>query len=224
MGMIGKTSPSKRNLPAFLNTRSPPSPHSNAPTAPQGARASPLHHSITPSLHHSITPSLHHSITPSLHHSSGQPCCPVGRVWPWPARLSATRRRQATTILTSRVISRHFPALHRRHRSAATLRSADFQSAALRLTHNTARSPQLHCSDAPLRTKVRAPFDTAPTSMNAKGQTHDHSSGQPCCPRRTSVALARSSISGPPTPSHHDLDTKHHLAPLPRAPPTASQL
>ena len=38
---------------------------------------------------------------------------PVGRAWPWPARLSAAHRRQATTILTSRVISHHFPALQR---------------------------------------------------------------------------------------------------------------
>ena len=41
---------------------------------------------------------------------------------------------------------------------------------------------------------------------------------QPRCPRRTSVALARSSLSGSPTPSHHDLDPKHHFAPLPRTP------
>ena len=38
---------------------------------------------------------------------------PVGRAWPWPARLSAAHRCQATTILTSRVISHHFPALQR---------------------------------------------------------------------------------------------------------------
>ena len=41
---------------------------------------------------------------------------------------------------------------------------------------------------------------------------------QPRCPRRTSVASARSSLCGLPTPSHHDLDLKRHFAPLPRAP------
>ena len=41
---------------------------------------------------------------------------------------------------------------------------------------------------------------------------------QPRCPRRTSVALARSSLSDPPTPSHHDLVPKHHFESLPRAP------
>jgi hypothetical protein len=44
----------------------------------------------------------------------------VGRVWPQPARLSAACRHQATTILTSSAISRHFPALHvlfRTHRA-----------------------------------------------------------------------------------------------------------
>ena len=132
-----------------------------------------------------VAPRCGHLITPADSRAAL-----VGRVWPWPARLSATRRRQATTILTSRVISRHFPALHRRHRSAATLRSADFQSAALRLTHNTARSPQLHCSDDSLRTKVRAPFDAAPTSMNAKGQTHDHSRSQVCSSRGDPAAQA----------------------------------
>ena len=45
----------------------------------------------------------------------------VGRVWPWPARLSADRRHQATKILISSVISRHLPALQcgRDERSAA---------------------------------------------------------------------------------------------------------
>ena len=52
----------------------------------------------------------------------------------------------------------------------------------------------------------------------AKVRTLDHSSGQPCGPRRTSVASARSSLCGLPTPSHHDLDLKRHFAPLPRAP------
>ena len=52
----------------------------------------------------------------------------------------------------------------------------------------------------------------------AKVRTHDHSSEQLRCPRRTSVALARSSLSGSPTPSHHDLDPKRHFAPLPCAP------
>jgi hypothetical protein len=62
---------------------------------------------------------------------------------------------------------------------------------------------------------TRAPWTDV---RGAKGRTLDHSSGKLRCPRRTSVALARSSLSDPPTPSHHDLEPKRHFAPLPRAP------
>ena len=50
----------------------------------------------------------------------------VGRVWRWPARLSAARRHQSTTILTPSVISHPFPALHvlfRTHCALPSLKS-----------------------------------------------------------------------------------------------------
>ena len=64
----------------------------------------------------------------------------------------------------------------------------------------------------------RHPHPAPPPGKSTQGRTQDHSSGQPRGPRRTSVASARSSLSGSPTPSHHDLDPKRHFAPLPCAP------
>ena len=55
-----------------------------------------------------VAPRCGHLITPADSRAAL-----VGRVWPWPARLSAARRHQATTILTPSVISHPFPALQR---------------------------------------------------------------------------------------------------------------
>jgi hypothetical protein len=63
--------------------------------------------------HLSAVQSVGHTITPADSRAAL-----VGRVWPWPARLSAVHRRQVITILTSSVISHPFPALHRLHRSS----------------------------------------------------------------------------------------------------------